>query len=166
MARARAVIGRRAVVGAALAAIAVSGTRGSAQRIAPRPEFRLDLLGAAPYTAQLGGGVNLGAGYYQRVELDAAAGAVRRDGALLGTARADALMRLLLDPFGRQRWALSLAGGVSLRYRASDRVRPFLAGALDVEGPVNHGVRVAYQLGFGGGVRFGVVIRRNRTIWR
>ncbi len=149
-----------------LVTLAGTAARARAQHIAPRPELRLDVLGAAPYTVQVGGGVNLGAGYYQRVELDAGAGAVRWNGALLGTGRADALMRLLLDPFGRQHWALSLAGGVSLRYRAGDKVRPFLAGALDFEGPVNHGVRVAYQLGFGGGVRFGVVIRRNRTIWR
>jgi hypothetical protein len=137
-----------------------------AQRIAPRPELRADVLGTSPYTVQLGGGVNLGAGYYQRVELDAAAGAARRGGAVVGTARADALMRLLLDPFGQERWALSLAGGVSLRYAAGDRVRPYLTGALDFEGPVNHGVRVAYQLGFGGGLRFGIVLRRNRTTWR
>ena len=140
--------------------------RAGAQYIAPRPELRADLLGAAPYTVQLGAGVNLGAGYYQRVELDAAGGALRRDGVLLGTGRADALMRLLLDPFGQQRWALSLAGGVSLRYEAGDKIRPYLTGALDFEGPVNHGVRVAYQLGFGGGVRFGVVLRRTRIVWR
>ena len=138
----------------------------AAQQVAPRPEFRADVLGAAPYSLQLGGGVNLGAGYYQRVELDAAAGALRRGGVLRGAGRVDALMRLLLDPFGQQRWALSLAGGVSLRYEAGDRVRPYLTGALDFEGPVNHGVRVAYQLGFGGGVRFGVVLRPTRINWR
>ncbi len=159
----------RRVGGALLAALLVlagSAACVEAQHIAPRPEFRADVLGAAPYTLQLGGGVNLGAGYYQRVELDAAAGARRRDGVLLGTGRADALMRLLLDPFGQQHWALSLAGGVSLRYEAGDKVRPYLTGVLDFEGPVNDGVRVAYQLGFGGGVRFGVVLRRTRTVWR
>lgn len=150
----------------ALLVLAGAGARLDAQHIAPRPEFRADILGAAPYSIQVGGGVNLGAGYYQRVELDAAGGALRRNGVLLGTGRADALMRLLLDPFGQQHWALSLAGGVSLRYEAGDKVRPYLTGVLDFEGPVNHGVRVAYQLGFGGGVRFGVVLRRTHTVWR
>ena len=150
----------------ALLVLAGAGARLDAQRIAPRPEFRADILGAAPYSVQVGGGVNLGAGYYQRVELDLAGGALRRNGVLHGTGRADALMRLLLDPFGQQRWALSLAGGVSLRYEAGDKVRPYLTGVLDFEGPVNHGVRVAYQLGFGGGVRFGVVLRRTHTVWR
>ena len=157
----------RALAAALVVALALALPRaGQAQAIAPRPELRLDVLGASPYSVQLGGGVNLGAGYYQRVELDGAAGARRRNGALVGTARADALMRLLLDPFGQQRWALSLAGGVSLRYEAGDKVRPYLAGVLDFEGPSTHGVRTAYQLGFGGGVRFGVVLRRSRTVWR
>ncbi len=59
---------------AALLVLAGAGARLDAQRIAPRPEFRADILGAAPYSVQVGGGVNLGAGYYQRVELDAAGG--------------------------------------------------------------------------------------------
>jgi hypothetical protein len=149
----------------AAAALILAPARGRAQ-IAPRPELRADLMGNAPFAAQLGGGVDLGAGYYQRVELDAAAGALRRDGVLKGTGRVDALMRLLLDPFGQQHWALSLAGGVSARYEAGDRVRPYLTGLLDFEGPPAHGVRMAYQVGFGGGVRFGVVLRRSPTIWR
>ncbi|HEY5218265.1 MAG TPA: hypothetical protein VIJ16_00590 [Gemmatimonadaceae bacterium] len=150
----------------ALAILATTGAGLSAQRIAPTTEFRADALGAAPYSLQLGAGVNLGAGYYQRVELDAGAGAARRAGALVGTGRVDALMRLLLDPFGQRRWALSLAGGVSARYEAGDKVRPYLAAAVDLEGPLRRGVRMAYQLGVGGGLRFGVVLRRTNSLWR
>jgi hypothetical protein len=135
-------------------------------QVAPRPELRVDVLGTAPYSPQVGGGVNLGAGYYQRIELDAGVGALQRDGVVKGVGRVDALMRLLLDPFGQRRWGLSLAGGISARYEAGDKVRPYLAGLIDLEGPQAHGVRVAYQLGFGGGVRVGVVVRRVRTIWR
>jgi hypothetical protein len=138
----------------------------AAAQLGPQPELRLDVLGASPCRVEMGAGVNLGAGNYQRVELDAAAGAFRRTGALVGSGRVDALMRLLLDPFGQRRWALSLAGGVSARYDAGDRVRPYLVGMLDLEGPPSHGVRVAYQVGFGGGVRLGVVLRRSRTVWR
>lgn len=154
--------------GAALAALCLglAPRAARAQAIPPHPEVRADLLGPAPYSLQLGAGVNLGAGYYQRVELDAAAGARRRGGALVGAERVDALMRLLLDPFGMRRWGLSLAGGVSVRYEAGDKLRPYLAGALDFEGPIRHGVRMAYQVGFGGGVRVGVVIRRTTTHWR
>ncbi|HVA57993.1 MAG: hypothetical protein WBQ26_15730 [Gemmatimonadaceae bacterium] len=150
----------------ALALLALPRERLLAQAIPSQPEIRADLLGPSPYTVQLGGGVNLGAGYYQRVELDGAIGARRRGSGLVGTARADALLRLLLDPFGQERWGLSLAGGVSLRDEAGDKVRPYLAGAVELEGPITHGVRVAYQLGLGGGVRLGVVIRRTRTTWR
>ena len=159
-------IARRLGTALVIALAALGPRTARAQGLPPQPEVRADLLGAAPYALQLGAGVNLGAGYYQRVELDAAAGARRRGGALVGTERADALMRLLLDPFGQRRWGLSLAGGVSLRYEAGDKVRPYLAGAVDLEGPIRHGVRVAYQVGFGGGVRVGVVIRRAATHWR
>ena len=146
--------------------LAAGAARRLGAQVIPRPEVRLDVLGAAPYAVQLGAGVNLGAGYYQRVEFDAGGGALRRDGTLVATGRVDALMRLLLDPFGQQRWALSLAGGVSARYEAGDKVRPYLTALLDFEGPSAHGMRMAYQVGFGGGVRFGVVIRRGRTLWR
>ncbi len=153
-----------AIPATALLVLAPHTARG--QAIPPVPELRADLLGAAPYAVELGAGVNLGAGYYQRVELDAGGGARRRGRALVGTGRVDALMRLLLDPFGQRRWGLSLAGGVSVRYDAGGRARPYLAGALDFEGPTRHGVRMAYQVGFGGGVRLGVVIRRVTTHWR
>ncbi len=151
----------------ALVALATMWTApAGAQRIAPRPEFRADVLGPGPYSVQLGAGVNLGAGYYQRLELDAGAGAVERNHALVGAGRVDALMRVLLDPFGRERWGLSLAGGVSARYEAGDKVRPYLVGALDFEGPLTHGTRVAYQLGLGGGIRLGIVLRRSDSLWR
>jgi hypothetical protein len=158
--------GRIIVAGLAVVLMALTPRAARAQDIPAQPEVRADLLGPAPYGLQMGGGVNLGAGYYQRVELDAAVGARQRAGALVGTQRVDALMRLLLDPFGQRRWGLSLAGGLSLRYEAGDKVRPYLAGALDFEGPIRHGVRVAYQVGFGGGIRLGVVIRRVTTHWR
>ncbi len=155
---------RRAALAWLLLGLAPRAAR--AQDIPPHPELRADLLGPAPYSLQLGAGVNLGAGYYQRIELDAAAGARQRSGTLVGAGRVDALMRLLLDPFGMRRWGLSLAGGVSVRYEAGDKLRPYLAGALDFEGPIQHGVRVAYQVGFGGGVHVGVVIRRTTNHWR
>ncbi|MDE3126708.1 MAG: hypothetical protein KGL38_01815 [Gemmatimonadota bacterium] len=157
---------RYAAALAAGLAVALAPRAAPAQAIPPTPEVRADLLGPGPGALELGAGVNLGAGYYQRVELDAAGGARGGAGALVGTGRLDALMRLLLDPFGQRRWGLSLAGGVSVRYDAGGKVRPYLAGALDFEGPTRHGVRVAYQVGFGGGVRLGVVIRRVTTHWR
>lgn len=162
---------RRWLMGVVALALALGlalacGAGAAGAQVAPSPELRLDVLGAAPYAVQLGGGVNLAAGYYQRVELDAGVGALRRDGVLKGAGRVDALMRLLLDPFGQRRWALSLAGGVSARYEAGDKVRPYLTGLLDFEGPPTRGVRLAYQVGFGGGVRVGVVVRRVSTNWR
>ncbi len=155
---------RRLLVAAALAAGCALPL--CAQQRAVRPEIRADLLGAAPYAAQLGAGLNTNLGYYARLEVDAGGGALREHDALVGTGRVDALARLLLDPFGESHWGLSLGGGVSARYRAGDRVRPYLAVVADLEGPKVGGQRVALQAGVGGGVRVGVVVRGADVLWR
>ena len=154
--------------GAFLVALVVGAQAASAdaQDGAPKPELRADLLGAAPYSVQLGAGLNAGLGYYARLELDAGAGALKRGGTVVGNGRLDAIMRLMLDPFGESRWGLSVGGGLSVRYEAGGRVRPYLAGLLDLEGPKMGRYRLAYQAGLGGGVRLGVSIRRAREAWR
>lgn len=132
----------------------------------PRPEFRADLLGPAPFSPQLGLGVNIDAGYYSRIEVVGAAGTLRRGDVLTGTGRVDAILRLMLDPFAESRWGVSLGGGASARYEPGDRVRPYLVALLDLEGPPVGRYRVAWQLGVGGGVRAGIAVRRMREMWR
>jgi hypothetical protein len=134
--------------------------------VAPRPEFRIDVLGPAPTAAELGAGLNADVGYYSRLELTAAAGGIRRRDATAGVGRLDAVLRLMLDPFAESRWGASLGGGVSARYEAGDRVRPYLLMVIDLEGPPTGSYRLAYQAGVGGGMRVGVVVRRAREVWR
>jgi len=132
----------------------------------PRPELRADLLGPAPYSPQLGIGLNMDAGYYARFELAAGGGGVRKDGALVGAGRVDAIVRMMLDPFAESPWGLSLGGGASARYLSGGRVRPYVTVVLDLEGPRVGDYRVACQAGLGGGARLGVIIRRARSQWR
>jgi hypothetical protein len=156
----------RRVVALATLVVCWRAPNAAAQDGSPKPELRVDLLGAAPYSVQVGAGLNTALGYYTRLEIDAGAGALKRGGAIVGSERVDAIMRLMLDPFGESRWALSVGGGISARYDAAGRVRPYLASLLDLEGPKMGRYRLAYQAGLGGGVRLGVVIRRARDAGR
>ena len=70
------------------------------------------------------------------------------------------IARFLFDPFRQQRWGFSAGGGVSVRARDGDRVRPFLVAVLDLEAPRSaSGITPAIQLGLGGGVRIGMALR-------
>lgn len=131
------------------------------------PEMRVDLIAGHAPAVQLGAGVQIAAGYYVRIGVDVAAGAALGSGAAAGGARhgvdgrVDLLARFLLDPFRQTAYGVSLGGGASLRAEQSDRARPYLLVALDVEGRRStKGVVPAVQVGLGGGMRVGVVLRR------
>jgi hypothetical protein len=129
------------------------------------PEARLDVIAGHDPAIQLGAGVQIPVGYYGRIGLDAALGVPIRDRALSTQrrldGRVDLLARFLLDPFRQTAYGLSLGGGASVRAEHGDRARPFLLVALDVEGRRStRGVVPALQVGLGGGVRVGAILRR------
>jgi hypothetical protein len=120
----------------------------------------IDVRSPQDGTAQLGAGVALPLGYYARLGL-IGAGGISRDGrGDTGSARADVLMRFLIDPFRETRYGVSVGGGLSLRYTPNVGWREYLALVLDVETPPARSVVPAFQLGLGGGVRFGIGLRR------
>lgn len=159
----------------AIAAWALAGALGGARSAAAQqpgsapvaPEVRADLIAGHAPAVQFGAGVQIPAGYYARIGVDVAAGVAIGDDAAAGAARhgldgrVDLLARFLLDPFRQSAYGLSLGGGASLRAEQGDRARPFLLVALDVEGRRSTmGVVPAVQVGLGGGVRVGVILRR------
>ena len=162
---------RRAALTACVA-LACGGTRVGAQVPSPavHPELRLDVIAGHEPAVQMGGGVQIPMGYYVRVGLDGAVGLPtganatsprRADG------RADLMIRFLLDPFRQSRYGLSVGGGLSARAEPGDRVRPRLLVAMEVEGRrSSHGVVPALQVGLGGGVRVGVILRRGARLMR
>jgi hypothetical protein len=168
----------RRVNGPLLAVALLTGRARLADGQAPAPppaagEVRADaILGHQP-AVQLGAGVQLALGYYVRLGLDGAVG-VRLDDATArgGSAsrvdgRVDLLTRFLLDPFRQSAYGLSLGGGIGLRAEPGDRVRPLLLVAVDLEGRRSRrGWSPALQLGLGGGVRAGVVLRRGAAAAR
>jgi hypothetical protein len=131
------------------------------------PELRVDVIAGHQPAVQVGGGVQIPFGYYVRLGIDGAVG--RRLGAAppppasssAVDARADLLVRFLLDPFRQTAYGLSVGGGMSLRADSGDRARPLLLVAAELEGRRSAlGIVPAVQLGLGGGVRVGILLRR------
>lgn len=137
--------------GAALLLLALPAALG-AQRL--QPEVRVDAIGPRPYALHAGAGVVVPLGTYVRVSAGAGWGIRLAGGAARREWRGDLLARVTLDPFRRQRWALSVGGGITVRHRA------WLAAVVDLEGPALGAVVPAVQIGLGGGLRAGVVLRR------
>jgi hypothetical protein len=125
------------------------------------PELRIDGLAADRQTGiQIGGGLQIPAGLYTRIGMIAAIGPEVVDGGTRLSGRFDVLARFLFDPFRQNSWGLSAGAGVSLRAVMSDNMRPLLLAAIDLEGPLSaRGISPAFQLGLGGGVRLGAVMR-------
>jgi hypothetical protein len=158
---------RAAAAWAVAVAIAIASARRASAQLpaAPpvAPEVRVDLIAGHDPAIQFGAGVQIPAGYYARIGVDVAVGTPIGAGTDVGglDGRIDILARFLLDPFRQTAYGLSLGGGASLRAERGERARPLLLVALDVEGRRSaRGVVPALQIGLGGGVRVGVVLRR------
>jgi hypothetical protein len=142
-------------------------TAARAQRTVPRPparpEARVDYLGPNPQTVHAGFGLNVPFGTYLRLALVGAGGASWENGRAGASARADVIGRFSFDPFRERRWGLSAGGGVSARYDervdSRRRWRALIVVVVDLEGPRIGGVAPAFQVGLGGGVRAGVIVR-------
>ncbi len=134
-------------------------TAASQEARAPQAELRVDGFSPHPSDVQLGGGLEIPFGWYTRLGLIAAAGAASENAITVGSARADGIVRFLLDPFRETRWGVSVGGGVSVRYDPVRGWREYLAAVADFEGPQAGPVMPLFQIGLGGGVRVGVGIR-------
>lgn len=126
-----------------------------------KPELRIDVITARSSTVlQAGGGVEIPAGYYARIGVIGAIGAPVSSGERGVSGRLDVIGRFLFDPFREHAWGISAGAGVSVRAAQGDRVRPYLATVLDVEGPRgDSGFAPAFQVGLGGGLRVGAALR-------
>lgn len=123
-----------------------------------RPELRVDWFGGRASAVHAGAGLSVRAGNYLRVGVNAGAGPALPD-SVRNVAHADVTVRFMLDPFGQQRFGLSLGGGVSAR-QERDRVRAFALLVVDGEAGRGQGWRPFIRAGVGGGVRVTAGIRR------
>jgi hypothetical protein len=158
---------RAAVLSALTVVLAATGAHAQAEDAQSRPQVRVDAIVANHWASvQAGAGLQIPVGYYVRVGVDGAVGTdVVTGNSTLGSntvasGRVDVIARFLFDPFRQQRYGLSAGGGVSARASQHGKVRPYLVAVLDLEGPrSSRGLSPAVQLGLGGGVRLGALLR-------
>ncbi len=130
----------------------------------PQGEVRQDVTFAREPGMHVGIGLNLRAGYYVRVGAGLAAGAVQRaDAVWVGAQRLDLTARFLLDPFGERPRAWYGGAGVSVAHIPGRNATAALQLLLGLEGRRRRTITPAVELGVGGGVRLGVVLRRTRA---
>jgi hypothetical protein len=132
------------------------------QQQAPRiqPEARADFIGSRAAAAHLGVGVSVPASTYVRLGVVGAVGQAWSGGDASIAGRVDALVRFIVDPLREFRWAPYATGGIGGIYDGQEKWRGVLVGALGIEGPATGRIVPAVEVGFGGGARVGVVVRR------
>ena len=149
----------------ALAPASCASAQQSARSSFPPFELRADAIDVQSVTSgtlQGGIGANVPLGYYVRLEIDGAAGVTRSDSVNHNSGRVDAIARFLLDPFNDASWGLSIGGGMSAIFEQGTTAREYLLVVVDLETPHIGAVTPALQLGLGGGLRIGLVIRPHR----
>ena len=132
-----------------------------------QPMARVDLILARETAAQAGAGLSVAAGPSVRIDLTGAAGASWGErGESAGSGRVETVARFLLDPFRERARGWYAGGGVGARYGPGSRWRGVLVVIVGVEGgggnsalPRRPVVPFA-EIGYSGGVRLGVGLRR------
>jgi hypothetical protein len=144
-------------------------TAQAAHSSSPPLELRVDAIDVRSIntgTLQGGVGANVPLGIYVRLELVGAGGITRLDSVNHNSARVDAIARFLLDPFNEATWGLSIGGGMSAMFEANAATHEYLVVVADLEAPRIGTVTPALQIGLGGGVRVGIVVRASRAARR
>jgi hypothetical protein len=131
-----------------------------------RAEARIDAIFARATLLHAGLGVGFRTGYNVRTHFVGAGGFAFKDGATEPSARADATLRLLLDPFGENPFGLSIGGGLTLLYDGFDDTRALGMIVVGLEGAPRAPIVWAVEVGLGGGARVGVVLRPRAQRYR
>ncbi|MGQ0642247.1 MAG: hypothetical protein ACT4P6_15985 [Gemmatimonadaceae bacterium] len=148
----------------ALAPAALLSQTSSESRV--RTELRADAIFARVNHAHAGLGISIRTGYNIRAHVTAAGGIAFRNAENESSARGDATLRLLLDPFGETRTGLSIGGGVSVLYDGFEKTRPVGLLVLGLEGSPRTAIVWGVEVALGGGARIGLVLRRRAGRYR
>ena len=161
----RAVARLAGIAALALAAALPRTAAAQSRRAEPMPQWEARLDAAlSPVLGALGGvGVNVRAGWYARIGLAAAAGAVRDGTDWQAAQRLDFTARFLFDPFAETRRAFYAGAGLGVVRVGDASPRPLLLGVVGMEGEPKGTVVPSLELTLGGGTRLGVVLRRTRA---
>ena len=124
-----------------------------------RPEVRADAVFSEKAAIYAGAGILFPLGTYVRSGIVGAAGVA--DGR--GSFRADLVNLFHADPFRESRWGPYAGGGLSFRRDSGDpHGKASLFAVLGAEGPGRGGYSPSVEIGLGGGIRAGMVLRRSR----
>jgi hypothetical protein len=144
----------------ALSAPASAEAQAVQQRL--QTEGRIDAIVSEEVAVHAGLGMSVPAGLYVRAGLVLGAG-IGPHGV---DARTDLIGRFTFDPLRQSRWSPYGGGGLSARFNSTGDggTNGYLLFFLGVEGPVPFGRTAgwvpAFEVGLGGGARFGVIVRR------
>lgn len=136
-----------------------AGAQGERGR-APQLELRADAIEGRYDALHIGVGGSVPASTYVRLSIVGAAGPTWRDGEATTGGRVDATARFVVDPLRQNRWTAYGVAGAGALYDARGRWRAIILVALGAEGPALGAVVPAVEIGLGGGVRAGVLLRR------
>lgn len=154
---------RRARAVLVLAALALGARAAASQQIAGlrlQPSGRVDVLASRIRAVQAGVELDARAGRYVRLGVVGAAGESWYAGASGLSARLEAVGRFELDPDFASRWAPYLTAGLGARYDRVGSWRGVMSAAIGVEGPNANGVIPFVEVGWGGGFRVGLGLRK------
>ena len=151
----------RALLLGALLAPTVGGAQ---ERVAllPQWEARADAVLSPRAGGLVGVGANVRAGWYARVGVALAAGAVRRGDAWAAEQRLDATARFLFDPFAERRRGFYAGAGLGVVRHDGGRTDGLLLGVVGFEGGAAGRTVPAVELVLGGGARLAFVWRERR----
>ncbi|HEX6535518.1 MAG TPA: hypothetical protein VF041_13060 [Gemmatimonadaceae bacterium] len=127
-----------------------------------QPAGRVDVLASHITAIQAGTELSLPAGRALRLSLVGGAGGSWADGRSGLSARAELAGRFLLDPNFSARWAPYVGGGGGARYDHIAGWRAVLVVFVGMEGPNWNGVIPFVEVGYGGGGRIGLGLRKTR----
>ncbi len=121
-----------------------------------RPELRVDAIVSKTTAVHAGVGVLFPLGTYLRSGVVIGGGIADNSASFRG----DLVNLFHVDPFRESRWAPYGGGGLSFRHDAVNGSNTFLLLLLGLEGPRVNDMATAFEVGLGGGLRAGVILRR------
>jgi hypothetical protein len=148
-----------ALVAVILAGHALSAPLHAQQAARVRPELRADAAVGHALVVLAGAGLVTDAGFSTRLAATLGGGLATTGGDPRGVLEGTLVARYLLDPMRQSRRGLYAGGGVGGRAQEGAPPRWFLVGLVGIEGRGAGAFTPALELGVGGGVRVGLVLR-------
>lgn len=129
-----------------------------------QPQARVDVFAARRTALQAGAGASTPLGTYARLDLVGGLGTQLDDAGGAGrgiSARVDLVARYLFDPFREKRIGVYAGGGLSTRYDRGPEWRGLMVALLGIEGRPGRLAVPFLEVGYGGGLRIGLGVRKS-----